>query len=132
MASYATYRHIELDKVGYSKKRIRNPSSEIFKVFCPITDTQAMNQKNGASRKACQHRDSFERLFGSPDGKKQLKKDIINRNPVTGDGVASWDSKIKYKTPKTYKERNPITGETYIITTPPPFTNGTASLNGTA
>ncbi|XP_030765213.1 microtubule-associated protein Jupiter-like [Sitophilus oryzae] len=117
MASYATYRHIELDKVGYSKKRCRNPSSEIFKVFSPISDIQAKNQKNLASRKASQHRDSFERLFGTPENKRTSKKDIVNRNPVTGDGVASWDS-LKFKTPKIYKERNPITGETYIISSP--------------
>lgn len=47
------------------------------------------------------HSDSFTRLFGSSDSKRTTprrasltKHDVTNRNPVTGDGVNSWDQKI--------------------------------------
>ncbi|XP_044264415.1 microtubule-associated protein Jupiter-like [Tribolium madens] len=144
MATYAAYRHIELDKVGYSKKRVRNPSSEIFNVLC----TPPSNGNSPASKltpRRSSHSDSFTRLFGTPEPKKVTprrasltKQDVINRNPVTGDGVASWDQKpANRNTPKVHNERNPVTGEVYTIVTPAttptkPVENGFAHVNGTS
>ncbi|XP_028136922.2 uncharacterized protein LOC114331524 [Diabrotica virgifera virgifera] len=145
MATYATYRHIELDKVGYGKKRVSNQSSEIFNVLC----TPPSNKTNGhiTPRRSLQSNDSFNKLFGSPENKRPhprrgslTKQDVNNRNPVTGNGVMSFDCKIS-KTSKIYTERNPVTGETYTIVSPATtptkpmtngFTNGTStpSLNG--
>lgn len=151
MATYAAYRHIELDKVGYGKKRVRNPSSEIFKVMCSPTDSSPKlnGHHQNTPRKSLHNNDSFTKLFGSPDAKKPnprrgslTKQDVTNRNPVTGNGVMSWDCKVT-KTPKIYNERNPVTGENYTIISPAStptkplsngFTNGTSTpmQNGNA
>lgn len=141
MATYATYRHIELDKVGYSKKRVRNPSSEIFNVLCSPPNNAKVNTSGHVTpRRASQHNDSFTRLFGSPETKKisprrgsLTKQDVTNRNPVTGNGVDSWD--CRRNTPKVHTERNPVTGEVYTIVSPAttptkPVQNGFAHMNG--
>lgn len=140
MATYAAYRHIELDKVGYGKKRVRNQSSEIFTVLSTSSDSPKLNGHQ-TPRRSLQNNDSFNKLFGSPDGKKPqarrgslTKQDVNNRNPVTGNGVMSWDCKLS-KSPKVYTERNPVTGETYTIVSPAttptkPLKNG--FLNGTS
>lgn len=39
--------------------------------------------------------------------------DITHRNPVTGNGVSSWDAMKPQN--KVFKERNPVTGDTYLI-----------------
>jgi hypothetical protein len=174
MATYAAYRHIELDKVGYSKKRVRNPSSEIFNVMCTPPSV-----KNSSGPRRSSHSDSFTRLFGTPENKvtprrasltkqgKERKKcesflssrivlnrsilwkifvkwfesivtDVTNRNPVTGDGVASWDQKPLNRTsPRIHNERNPVTGEVYSIVSPAStptksVENGFAHVNGTS
>jgi hypothetical protein len=139
MATYAAYRHIELDKVGYSKKRVRNPSSEIFNVMCTPPSV-----KNSSGPRRSSHSDSFTRLFGTPENKvtprraSLTKQDVTNRNPVTGDGVASWDQKPLNRTsPRIHNERNPVTGEVYSIVSPAStptksVENGFAHVNGTS
>ncbi|CAG9854061.1 unnamed protein product [Phyllotreta striolata] len=138
MATYAAFRHIELDNVGYGKKRVRNPSSEIFQVLRSPTESSPKLNGHCSPRRGSRNSDSFTKLFGTPDGKRPqprrgslTKQDVNNRNPVTGNGVMSWDCKVT-KTPKIYTERNPVTGETYTIVTTPtkPITNGFS--NGTS
>lgn len=145
MAAYATYRHIELDKVGCSKKRVRNPSSEIFNVLCSPPSIESRGKSNGLTspRRSFQNNDSFNRLFGSPDKSKTpprraslTNQDVKNRNPVTGNGVDSFDSKQSNRN-KVYKERNPVTGEEYVIVSPAvtptkPLQNGFAHMNANA
>ncbi|XP_044744678.1 microtubule-associated protein Jupiter-like [Coccinella septempunctata] len=127
MATYAAYRHIELDKVGYSKKRVRNPSSEIFQVLCTPPTPKQNGSMNGTSspRRGSRGSDSFTRLFGQENSKTPprraslTKQDVKNRNPVTGDGVDTWDSTPNRRnTPRVRKERNPVTGEEYTIISP--------------
>ncbi|XP_022912955.1 uncharacterized protein [Onthophagus taurus] len=145
MATYATYRHIELDKVGHSKKRVRNPPSDILNVIC----TPPSNHMNGSftSRRSL-HDNSFKRLFGTSDSaitpsrKSSLPKtDVTTRNPVTGDGVISWDCRPDKKSPRVLtgktvvKQRNPVTGEFYTIispTTTPVKQNGLPTPNGSS
>ncbi|XP_018322911.1 microtubule-associated protein Jupiter-like [Agrilus planipennis] len=142
MATYATYRHIELDKVGYGKKRVRNPSSDIFNVLCSPSSGNSTPQRNGTHtpRRTHIHNDSFNRLFGTPEQGSSTprrasfnKHDVTNRNPVTGDGVTSWDQ--KKISPKMRTERNPVTGEYYTIVSPAttptkPMQNGFSQQNG--
>ncbi|KAJ8962764.1 hypothetical protein NQ318_001163 [Aromia moschata] len=47
-------------------------------------------------------------------------ENVTNRNPVTGNGVTSWDcrSSSRNNTPRIHTERNPVTGETYTIVSP--------------
>ncbi|XP_019868619.2 microtubule-associated protein Jupiter [Aethina tumida] len=144
MATYAAYRHIELDKVGYGKKRVCNRSSEIFNVLC-TPPAEGKTNGNGTPRRSSTHNDSFTRLFGTPEVKKIAprraslpKQDVNHRNCVTGNGVESWDSKPnKLNTPRIHKERNPVTGEKYTIISPAttptkPMQNGFAHLNGSS
>ncbi|CAH0551426.1 unnamed protein product [Brassicogethes aeneus] len=144
MATYAAYRHIELDKVGYSKKRVCNRSSEIFNVMCSPTSSPKSNG-NVTPRRSSSHNDSFTRLFGTPEAKKIVprraslpKQDVNNRNCVTGNGVQSYDSRpASRNTPRVHTERNPVTGETYTIVSPAttptkPVQNGFAYPNGTS
>lgn len=132
MATYAAYRHIELDKVGYSKKRVCNTHSEIFQVLTTptksepkklsalsVTPPRSSSRRNSAT-------DSFNRLFGdsakisTPRRQSLTKHDVTNRNPVTGNGVQSWDARpARASTPKIHAERNPVTGESYSIVSPP-------------
>ncbi|KAL1502228.1 hypothetical protein ABEB36_007401 [Hypothenemus hampei] len=136
MATYATYRHIELDKVGHSKKRVRNRSSEIFQVLCSPTESSSMKQRGFMKRSASQSSDSFQKLFGAPVNNRipprrgsLTNHDVTHRNPVTGNGVSSWDAKPTKPKTKVYKERNPVTGETYLIPCP---TNSPTKLDGNA
>ncbi|XP_066156963.1 microtubule-associated protein Jupiter-like isoform X2 [Euwallacea fornicatus] len=121
MATYAAYRHIELDKVGHGKKRVRNRSSEIFQALCSPTDSSPKSNTFMA-RRASQGNDSFQRLFGAPENRRipprrgsLTNQDVNHRNPVTGNGVSSWDAKPTKPKTKVFKERNPVTGETYLI-----------------
>ncbi|XP_018566855.1 microtubule-associated protein Jupiter-like [Anoplophora glabripennis] len=147
MATYAAYRHIELDKVGYSKKRVRNPSSEILNVICtPPSAGKTNGHHSYTPRRSSQHVDSFNRLFGTPEMKKitprrgsLTNQDVTNRNPVTGNGVTSWDDRpsSRNSSPRIHTERNPVTGETYTIVSPittptKPVQNGFAKMNGTS
>ncbi|KAK5647398.1 hypothetical protein RI129_002290 [Pyrocoelia pectoralis] len=122
MTTYATYRHIELDKVGYGKKRVRNPPSDIFTV---LSSPESSPQSNGTStpRRSHIHNDSFSRLFGNsgattPRKLSLNKHDVTVRNPVTGNGVTSWDQHRSSLSPKIKTERNPVTGEVYTIVSP--------------
>lgn len=115
MATYAAYRHIELDKVGYSKKRVRNPPSDIFNV---MSSSAPGSPQNGTPHRS-RNNDSFNRLFGSPDASTPRRASLTKhesspRNPVTGDGVVSWDSRPSSRnTPRP--QRNPVTGEVYVV-----------------
>ncbi|KAI4466630.1 hypothetical protein MML48_2g00006960 [Holotrichia oblita] len=58
-----------------------------------------------------------------------------NRNPVTGDGVVSWDCRPEKRSSRIYTERNPVTGEFYTIVSPSStptkiITNGVTLHNG--
>ncbi|KAJ3648032.1 hypothetical protein Zmor_019868 [Zophobas morio] len=143
MATYAAYRHIELDKVGYSKKRVRNPGSEIFNVLCSPPGLTGAKMTSSTPRRSS-HSDSFTRLFGPTDNKvtprraSLTKQDVKNRNPVTGNGVDSWDEKTSNRSsPRAHNDRNPVTGEVYSIVSPAttptkPTQNGFAHVNGTS
>jgi len=146
MTTYASYRHIELDKVGYGKKRVRNPPSDIFNVMCTPESNNSSPQSNGngtsnTPRRSHIHNDSFSRLFGSPGATPPRKAsfnkhaDVKGRNPVTGNGVTSWDQHRSGNSPRVHTERNPVTGEVYTIvspaTTPTKLVqNGFAHQNG--
>ncbi|XP_011703722.1 PREDICTED: microtubule-associated protein Jupiter isoform X2 [Wasmannia auropunctata] len=95
MATYATYRHVELDNVGYGKKRVLKPpgggSSDIFgaapeetsprrvkaynqsqlgsALFGNINGTDKCDNGNAAvsPRSNKPGNDSYKRLFGPPD-----------------------------------------------------------------
>ncbi|XP_017776870.1 PREDICTED: uncharacterized protein LOC108562884 isoform X2 [Nicrophorus vespilloides] len=77
-------------------------------------------------RRSTTSNDSFNRLFGdspaqahTPRRASLTKHDVTNRNPVTGDGVQSWDRRpASRNTPKSHSERNPVTGEVYTIVSP--------------
>ncbi|KAK9732361.1 hypothetical protein QE152_g12867 [Popillia japonica] len=141
MATYAGYRHIELDRVGCSKKRVRNPPSDIFNVMCTPPSSNGLNGSFTPRRSHDNsHDNSFKRLFGTPDmtpiRKSSLTKtDSANRNPVTGDGVVSWDCRPEKRSSRIYTERNPVTGEFYTIVSPSStptkiITNGVTLHNG--
>ncbi|XP_065168247.1 uncharacterized protein [Atheta coriaria] len=147
MATYAAYRHIELDKVGYSKKRVRNPPTEIHSVLAtPPSSGKQTNGRtvvDGASTPRRRGSDSFNRLFGesgiqvaTPRRASLTKHDVKNRNPVTGNGVQTWENKAN-RSPKVHSERNPVTGEVYQIISPAttptkPMTNDFPKMNGNA
>ncbi|KAK4885773.1 hypothetical protein RN001_002044 [Aquatica leii] len=123
MTTYATYRHIELDKVGYGKKRVRNPPSDIFNVLSSPESSPVSPQSNGTSTPRRSHNDSFSRLFGSsgsstPRRSSLQKHDVTVRNPVTGNGVTSWDQHRNSNSPRVKTERNPVTGEVYNVVSP--------------
>ncbi|XP_018403577.1 PREDICTED: microtubule-associated protein Jupiter isoform X2 [Cyphomyrmex costatus] len=94
MATYATYRHVELDNVGYGKKRVLKPpgggSSDIFgaapeetsprrikahnqsqlssALFGDINGTDGTNANAAVSPRSNKPgNDSYKRLFGPPD-----------------------------------------------------------------
>ncbi|KAH1000710.1 uncharacterized protein LOC109543605 [Dendroctonus ponderosae] len=50
--------------------------------------------------------------------KTKLNQDVTHRNPVTGQGVSSWDCKSEKLKAKVHQERNPVTGDTYLIACP--------------
>ncbi|KAI4466617.1 hypothetical protein MML48_2g00007949 [Holotrichia oblita] len=72
----------------------------------------------------------------TPIRKSSLTKtDSANRNPVTGDGVVSWDCRPEKRSSRIYTERNPVTGEFYTIVSPSStptkiITNGVTLHNG--
>ncbi|RZC37786.1 hypothetical protein BDFB_004374 [Asbolus verrucosus] len=122
---------------------VRNPSSEIFNVLCTPPSINSKSPGNHTPRRSS-HSDSFTRLFGTPDNKitprraSLTKQDVANRNPVTGDGVNSWDQRpVNRTSPRVHNERNPVTGEVYTILTPAttptkPIQNGFAHVNGSS
>ncbi|XP_066598086.1 microtubule-associated protein Jupiter isoform X6 [Prorops nasuta] len=96
MATYAAYRHVELDNVGYGKKRVLKPpgggSSDIFgtgpeetsarrvkqhnqsQLSSTLFGSDATNQNNAGSNgpekvaaRTKPGNDSYKRLFGPPD-----------------------------------------------------------------
>jgi len=145
MATYATYRHIELDKVGYSKKRVRNPPTEIVSALTTPKSSAGKSAVDGnvtprRRSTTMSSNDSFSRLFGespekahTPRRASLTKHDVTNRNPVTGNGVQSWDSRPGSRnTSRIHTERNPVTGEYYTIispaSTPIKLTNGNGNF----
>ncbi|KAF5304817.1 hypothetical protein FQR65_LT07834 [Abscondita terminalis] len=105
--------------------RVRNPPSDIFNVLSSPTSSPTSPQSNGSStpRRSHIHNDSFSRLFGSPGATTPRKlsfhkHDVTVRNPVTGNGVTSWDQHRNSNSPRVKTERNPVTGEVYTLTSP--------------
>ncbi|KAJ8926118.1 hypothetical protein NQ315_009975 [Exocentrus adspersus] len=133
-------------KSSFFVSRVRNPSSDILNVICSPPSVEKSNGHSYTPRRSSQHVDSFNRLFGTPDAKKIVPRrasltnqDVTNRNPVTGNGVTSWDYRpnTRNSTPRIRTERNPVTGETYTIISPAttptkPVQNGFAKMNGTS
>ncbi|XP_044737956.1 microtubule-associated protein Jupiter-like [Chrysoperla carnea] len=154
MATYAAYRHIELDNVGYSKKRVRNPPSDIFGgTSSPMPSSPSSQTSYGNNitplrdQRMNHHRlsDSFTRLFGAPDTPsapaqpaKVERRSSLGRNPVTGDGVQSWDSPKTSRATTPRILRNPVTGEgvngpvNHHSPSPKPNGHISAIINGTA
>ncbi|CAG9764964.1 unnamed protein product [Ceutorhynchus assimilis] len=188
MATYAAYRHIELDKVGHSKKSyqldldrrlsstqnteqlslddlVQHMTSQIMnstrRTITKLKTTrnpkispktqQLMTERRKLERSTPQYREinktvnkairkdtsrihstnMMKECIAQNSNMKVLRKnraknrtkiyqlmdseDVTHRNPVTGNGVASWDSKPAKPKTKVHKERNPVTGETYLI-----------------
>ncbi|KAK9873768.1 hypothetical protein WA026_002126 [Henosepilachna vigintioctopunctata] len=134
------------DRLSSSAGWVRNPSSEIFQVLCTPPTPKLNGSSSGSTspRRGSQHTDSFSRLFGQTNTKTPprraslTKQDVKNRNPVTGNGVDTWDSTPNRRsTPRVHKERNPVTGEEYSIVSPAVSPtkspqNGFAHFNGTS
>ncbi|KAF2884704.1 hypothetical protein ILUMI_21470 [Ignelater luminosus] len=109
-------------------EKVRNPPSDIFNVLCTPESNSSSPQSNGTApgstpRRTHIHNDSFNRLFGSPGATPPRKSsfnkhDVTGRNPVTGNGVTSWDQRRCPTTPRVRTERNPVTGETYTVVSP--------------
>ncbi|KAF5304723.1 hypothetical protein FQA39_LY09500 [Lamprigera yunnana] len=106
--------------------RVRNPPSDIFNVLSSPESTPTSPQSNGSStpRRSLNHNNSFSRLFGSPGAttprklSSLSKHDVTVRNPVTGNGVTSWDQHRSSLSPRVRTERNPVTGEVYTVVSP--------------
>uniref|UniRef100_A0A0C9RDI0 Jupiter_2 protein n=1 Tax=Fopius arisanus TaxID=64838 RepID=A0A0C9RDI0_9HYME len=102
MATYAAYRHIELDNVGYGKKRVLKPpgggSSDIF---------------GGAPEDI------------SPRRVKNHNQSQLG-TALFGDGVPSTGSSSP-DSPRAKPDGNPVTGTGYIES--PPSQNGSSSAS---
>lgn len=95
MATYATYRHVELDNVGYGKKRVLKPpgggSSDIFGAAPEETSPRRIKAHNQSQLSSA--------LFGDTNGTDNATAAVSPRsnkpdgNPVTGIGYASESQK---------------------------------------
>ncbi|XP_012060510.1 PREDICTED: LOW QUALITY PROTEIN: microtubule-associated protein Jupiter [Atta cephalotes] len=119
MATYATYRHVELDNVGYGKKRVLKPpgggSSDIFGAAPEETSPRrikAHNQSqlssalfgdtNGTDnataavspRSNKPGNDSYKRLFGPPDAPStpNARNHMRSNIPLSGESSISSQS----------------------------------------
>ena len=91
MATYATYRHVELDNVGYGKKRVLKPpggaSSDIFGAAPEETSPRRVKTHNQSQLGSA--------LFGKANGTDNAHAILSPRsnkpdgNPVTGAGYMS-------------------------------------------
>ncbi|KAG7197487.1 hypothetical protein KM043_013335 [Ampulex compressa] len=114
MATYAAYRHVELDNVGYGKKRVLKPpgggSSDIFGSVPEDTSPRRVKNHNQSQLGSA--------LFG----------DSPNNGAPTGssnNGNSCTDSPRCNSKP----DGNPVTGTGY---TSEPLKNGPAVQNGTS
>ncbi|KAK7873446.1 hypothetical protein R5R35_000227 [Gryllus longicercus] len=98
MAVYAAYRHIELDNVGYGKKRVLKPpgggTSDIFGAPDPVQNSPRRVRNNMQSS-----------VFGPPP--------TNDGNPVTGEGY-------------TNGEKQPAANNAPPAAAAAPTTNGTS------
>ncbi|XP_012348414.1 microtubule-associated protein Jupiter [Apis florea] len=85
MATYATYRHVELDNVGYGKKRVLKPpgggSSDIFGAAPEETSPRRVKNHNQSQLGSA--------LFGDTPNNSNSNETPRNKpdgNPVTGIG----------------------------------------------
>ncbi|XP_033303431.1 microtubule-associated protein Jupiter isoform X4 [Bombus pascuorum] len=117
MATYATYRHVELDNVGYGKKRVLKPpgggSSDIFGAAPEETSPRrvknhnqsqlgsalfgdAPNSNSNETPRNKPGNDSYNRLFGPPDAppttpnaKNHMRSNISLSGESTSSSVSS-------------------------------------------
>ncbi|CAK9795265.1 Microtubule-associated protein Jupiter [Anthophora quadrimaculata] len=119
MATYATYRHVELDNVGYGKKRVLKPpgggSSDIFGAAPEETsprrvknhnqsqlgsalfgETPNSNSNSNETPRNKPGNDSYNRLFGPPDAppttpnaKNHMRSNISLSGESTSSSVSS-------------------------------------------
>ncbi|XP_033178674.1 microtubule-associated protein Jupiter isoform X5 [Bombus vosnesenskii] len=117
MATYATYRHVELDNVGYGKKRVLKPpgggSSDIFGAAPEETSPRRVKNHNQSqlgsalfgdtpnsnSNETPRNKpgnDSYNRLFGPPDAppttpnaKNHMRSNISLSGESTSSSVSS-------------------------------------------
>ncbi|XP_029171932.1 microtubule-associated protein Jupiter isoform X3 [Nylanderia fulva] len=148
MATYATYRHVELDNVGYGKKRVLKPpgggSSDIF---------GAGPEEMTSPRRVKIHNQSQlgSALFGNANGtdnphtilsprsnkpairRKKRFRGLPTRNPVTGDGIEVTPARCN---PRKCRDGNPVTGAGYASEMQkngkPAVQNGIASSNSSS
>ncbi|XP_033324155.1 microtubule-associated protein Jupiter isoform X6 [Megalopta genalis] len=114
MATYATYRHVELDNVGYGKKRVLKPpgggSSDIFGAAPEETSPRRVKNHNqsqlgsalfgdGPNKNSSNDtprnkpgNDSYKRLFGPPDAPSttpNAKNHMRSNISLSGDSSSS-------------------------------------------
>ncbi|XP_034941140.1 microtubule-associated protein Jupiter isoform X4 [Chelonus insularis] len=143
MATYAAYRHVELDNVGYGKKRVLKPpgggSSDIFGSGEETSPRRVKNHNSsqlgsalygdsGSStgstspetpRANKPGNDSYKRLFGPPDPAPQNTKNHMRSNiSLCGDDIDSVNGSI------SHVNKNDESNGTHI--------NGTTAFNGNA
>ncbi|XP_076238988.1 microtubule-associated protein Jupiter isoform X4 [Calliopsis andreniformis] len=123
MATYATYRHVELDNVGYGKKRVLKPpgggSSDIFGAAPEETSPRRVKNHNqsqlgsalfGDGPKSNSNEtprnkpgnDSYNRLFGPPDAPPttpNAKNHMRSNIPLSGDSTSSSTSSLSSVSP---------------------------------
>ncbi|XP_014289529.1 microtubule-associated protein Jupiter isoform X3 [Halyomorpha halys] len=100
MATYAAYRHIELDKVGYGKKRVLKPpgggSSDIFGTSggsnetggTPARRVKNHQQSNLFLSDEPQMTPSRNQNDGTHNGQNGHSEEIANANPVMNGNAA--------------------------------------------
>lgn len=97
MATYAAYRHVELDNVGYGKKRVLKPpgggSSDIFgsesKVDSPRRVKQKYNQSQLSSSIFGDQDQHQQQLSSNGSSAPETPRNKLDGNPVTGTGYES-------------------------------------------
>ncbi|XP_015439888.1 PREDICTED: microtubule-associated protein Jupiter isoform X1 [Dufourea novaeangliae] len=116
MATYATYRHVELDNVGYGKKRVLKPpgggSSDIFGAGPEETSPRRVKNHNQSqlgsalfgdgpnSNETPRNKpgnDSYKRLFGPPDAPPttpNAKNHMRSNISLSGDSSSSAASSV--------------------------------------
>ncbi|XP_046833816.1 microtubule-associated protein Jupiter isoform X5 [Vespa crabro] len=151
MATYAAYRHVELDNVGYGKKRVLKPpgggSSDIFGSTQDETSPRRVKNHNQSqlgsalfgdapdssnnSNNATGNMDNNGGEITPRSGKPAFRRikrfrgaSCMPRNPVTGDGV----DVTPLRRTRRCRDGNPVTGTGYTSETQ---NGGSAMQNGT-
>ncbi|XP_039305317.1 microtubule-associated protein Jupiter isoform X4 [Solenopsis invicta] len=144
MATYAAYRHVELDNVGYGKKRVLKPpgggSSDIFGAAPEETSPRRIKAHNqsqlgsalfgdtngvdgptaAVSRSSKPGNDSYKRLFGPPDAPPtpNARNHMRSNIPLSGgSSISSLSSGTATSPAKSTASSNSTSG----------FANGYAS-----